>query len=66
MRLWRLLERSVEAARSVADFPKVRKVGVDETAAKRGHDYMTSFVDHDSKRVLFACRGKGAETLKLF
>lgn len=66
MAMWRLLERAVEAAREKADYSQVKRVGVDETAARRGHDYITKFVDLDRGRVLFACRGKGAETLDEF
>jgi transposase len=66
MRLWRLLEHSIESARAGADFSNVRRVGVDETASRRGHEYVSTFVDLDAKRVLFSCRGKSAETLKFF
>ncbi len=39
---------------------------MDETACKRGHNYITQFVDLDRAKVLFVCQGKGAQTLKLF
>jgi transposase len=66
MALWRLLERAVEAARESADFSQVHRVGVDETASRRGHRYITKFVDLDRAKVLFACEGKGASTLRQF
>lgn len=66
MALWRLLERSVEAAREKADFSNVRRVGVDETSSRKGHRYITKFVDLDRGKVLFACEGKAADTLKRF
>jgi transposase len=66
MALWRLLERAVEAARESLNFSKVRRVGVDETASRRGHRYITKFVDLDQPRVLFACEGKGASTMRQF
>jgi transposase len=66
MSLWRLLERAVKDARQSSDFSTVKRVGVDETACRRGHNYITQFVDLDRTRVLFVCQGKGAETLKLF
>jgi transposase len=66
MALWRLLERAVEAARELADFSKVTKVGLDETASRRGHHYITKFVDLDASRVMFVCEGKAANVLKQF
>jgi transposase len=66
MSLWRLLERAVSDAREGSDFSKVSRVGLDETASRRGHRYVTKFVDLDRARVLFVCEGKGAETLRLF
>jgi transposase len=66
MAIWRLLESAVAAAREKADHSQVKRVGLDETAAKRGHNYITKFVDLDAGRVLFACKGKGAATLGEF
>ena len=66
MALWRLLERAIESAREKADFSKVTRVGVDETSSRKGHRYITKFVDLDRARVLFVCEGKAADTLKRF
>ncbi|WP_347567679.1 hypothetical protein [Acidithiobacillus thiooxidans] len=33
----------------------VHAIGVDETSSRRGHDYITLFVDLREKRLLFAC-----------
>ena len=66
MSLWRLLDRAVNDARKSSDFSMVKRVGVDETACRRGHNYITQFVDLDQAKVLFVCQGKGAETLKRF
>jgi transposase len=44
----------------------VTRVAIDETAARRGHDYITLFVDIDQARVLFATEGKDAETVAAF
>lgn len=52
-RLWRILHHYVEEARAKLDYSEVQQVGVDETAAKRGHDYITLFVDLDTSRLLF-------------
>ena len=50
----------VEAARARADFAAVKRVAIDETAARRGHDYVTLFVDIDQRRVLFVADGHEA------
>lgn len=65
-RLWRVLHHYVEQARAEADFAPVRRVGVDETAARRGHSYITLFVDLDEARVLFATPGKDSQTVRAF
>lgn len=65
-RLWRVLHHYVEEARERVDFSTVQRVGVDETASRRGHDYISLFVDLDEARVLFACEGRDAEVLNRF
>jgi len=65
-RLWRVLHHHVDEALARVDMSKVIRIGVDETAARRGHDYITLVMDMDGKRVLFAVEGKDAETLKAF
>jgi transposase len=65
-RLWRVLEAYVEMARATEDHSEVRRVGFDETSAKRGHDYVTLFFDLDKKKLLFGTEGKDNETVKAF
>ena len=65
-RMWRVLHHWAEQARERADYSGVRRVAIDETAAKRGHDYMSLFVDIDKRSVLFATEGRGAETIAKF
>ncbi|MEJ5363465.1 MAG: ISL3 family transposase [Desulfosoma sp.] len=65
-RIWRVVEHYVEEARTKEDFSQVRKVGIDETASKRGHNYMTVFVDLDKRKVIFATSGKDSHTLRAF
>ena len=59
-------ERIVEQARARADASDVNRLAIDETAARRGHDYITLFVDIDRARVLFATEGRAAETVAAF
>jgi transposase len=65
-RLWRIVHHWVEAARARADFATVKRVAIDETAARRGHDYITLFVDIDQRRVLFVADGRDANTVAEF
>jgi transposase len=65
-RLWRVLDHYVPAARELEDFSDVTAVGIDETAARRGHNYITLFHDLKAGRLLFACEGRDAGTVKTF
>ena len=65
-RIWRVIQHYVEEARTREDFSKVKKVGIDETSSKRGHNYITVFVDFDRRRVIFASPGKDSQTVKAF
>jgi len=67
-RVWRVLQHYVEQARAKADFSKVTAVGVDETSRRRGHNYISVFMDLDKahSRVLFATEGKDAQTVAAF
>ncbi len=67
-RLWRVVFHYVSQALSQFDFSEVRAVGLDETACKRGHNYVTTFIDMEksSEPVLFVTPGKGKETVRDF
>lgn len=65
-RIWRILHHYVESARSEEDYSRVTKIGLDETSSKKGHNYITIFVDMDRSKVLFAAPGKDAATLEAF
>ena len=65
-RLWRVLHHYVDQARARSDASDVTRVAIDETAARRDHDYITLFVDIDQARVLFATEGRDADTVAAF
>jgi transposase len=65
-RLWRVIHHYVDQARARVDVSGVTKLAIDETAARRGHDYVTLFVDIDRSRVLFATEGKDAAAVAAF
>jgi transposase len=65
-RIWRVLDFYVPDARSKEDFSKVTDIGVDETACRRGHNYISLFHDLKEKRLLFATEGRKAEVFECF
>ena len=65
-RLWRVVHHYVDQARARIDTADVTRIAIDETAARRGHNYITLFADSDQARVLFATEGKDAETVAAF
>jgi transposase len=51
------------AGRANTNASDVIQVAIDETAARRGHDYITLFVNIDQVLVVFSTEGNGAETV---
>ena len=44
----------------------LRRVGIDEFSYRKRHHYLTVVVDHDTRRVVWAGKGRSAETLDGF
>src|SRR5664280_3466116 len=65
-RVWRVIENHVARERAKLDFAEVREVGLDETSAAKGQDYITVFMDLLLRRVLFAIEGRDGSTVKAF
>lgn len=67
-RLWRIIEHYVAKAVAGFDLSSVQAVGLDETASKRGHNYVTVFIDMQRRKqpVLFVTPGHGKATLQAF
>ena len=65
-RIWRIVDHYVDDARARQSYADVSSFGVDETASKRGHNYVSVFVDMARRKVLFATEGKDASTLERF
>lgn len=65
-KLWRLLHHHVDEARTKVDMFGVTRIGIDETAAKRGHNYITLVMDMEEKKVLFDVAGRSHETVDAF
>lgn len=62
--LWRQIDAHVRAARERESHAQVRVLGVDETACRRGQQYITLVHDLDERRLLFATPGRDAATLE--
>jgi transposase len=65
-RLWRVVQHYVDAAVAGMDLSRLQRVAIDETAAKRGHDYITLFADIDARKVVYVAEGRGADTVAKF
>jgi hypothetical protein len=65
-RIWRLVEHHVNAARDQLDCTGVHRVGMDETSARKGQDYVSIFADLDARQVVFATEGRSADTVGRF
>jgi transposase len=63
-RVWRLFNYWVNKARQSDDASQVRRLGVDETSTKKGHNYVTLGVDMDAARVVHVCEGKGKSSMQ--
>jgi len=65
-RIWRIVQRYVQAAIEQADYSKIQSVGIDETSSKKRHHYVTLFVDMDENRVVHVTPGKDAIVIGTF
>lgn len=65
-RIWRVIDHYVQSTRAQSDYSEVRRVGMDETSARRGQDYISLFYDMDQRQLLFATEGCDHETVKAF
>ena len=65
-RIWRIIQRYVQAGRAEADYSAIASVGVDETSSKKRHTYVTVFTDMQESRVVHVEPGKDAQTVHAF
>ena len=65
-KIWSMLERYVSKALANNDYSQLTAVGMDETSKRKGHDYITLFVDLQQKKTIFITEGKNQETVKAF
>ena len=62
-RLWKMIKVYTDTARACEDFSSVKVVGVDEKAVRKGHDYVSLFVDLEEKRTIFVTEGRDNEVV---
>jgi transposase len=65
-KLWRMMYYYTAAARKLADYSHVTRIGVDETSKAKGHDYVSLFVDMAERRTIYVVEGKDAATITAF
>jgi transposase len=64
--LWRMINHYVDEGVKKIDCSQPVQVGVDETSARKGHDYISCFFDLDARRLVFATEGREHETVAAF
>ena len=64
--LWRVLDYYVHESCQDADLSSVTDADVNETSSKRGHNYVTLFVNLPLYQILFATDDKDAAVLPMF
>ena len=65
-KVWSLVKKYTNLGREAADDSAVNTIGLDETAARPGHDHVTLFVDLEVRRTLYDTAGKNSETITDF
>ncbi len=55
-----------EASGRVDQLAGLRRIGIDEIAFRKGHRYLTTVVDHDTGRLVWAAEGRNTQTLLRF
>lgn len=66
-RLWRIVKNyGKKVLEQEVDMSKVQRIGYDETSRKKGHDYITCFINLDTGDLLYVVEGKGTETVMEF
>ena len=61
-KLWKVLDAYVFKGELQADHAHVQAIGIDETSLKRGHDYISLFVDLSERKTIHVSPGKDHKT----
>lgn len=57
-RVWRGVNYWVGDGVKKDSLEGVRQIGIDETPAKKGHEYITICADLEKRRVIYVCEGR--------
>jgi transposase len=63
-RIWTIFNYWIDVAYTEADHSTIKKIGIDETSSKKGHNYVTVGVDLSTHSVFHAVGGKDAKTIE--
>jgi len=61
-----IIERVVGERLDENRFDNLRRIGIDEFSYRKRHNYITTVVDHDTRRIVWAGKGRGSDTLDAF
>jgi transposase len=65
-RIWRMFNYWIEKAKEKMDLSSTCEIGIDETSSRKGHNYITLFVDMERRKVIDIQEGKDKETIADF
>lgn len=65
-RIWRILHFHISKAYAMKDFRGLSQIGIDETSTRKGHKYVSIFVDMIKREVVYATQGKDESTIQRF
>lgn len=63
-RIWTIFNFWITRAHNADDIKGLNKIGFDETSSKKGHNYITTVVDLEERRVLYASPGKDSKCIE--
>lgn len=65
-RIWRIIHFHVSKAYAAKDLRALSQIGIDETSTRKGHKYISIFVDMVKREVVYVTPGKDETTIQRF
>ncbi|MGK0377908.1 transposase [Patiriisocius sp. Uisw_017] len=63
-KIWTFFNYWISRAHSADTIDLLEQVGFDETSTRKGHHYVTTMVDLNERRVLYAFQGKDSDCIR--